>query len=809
MKLSTGAALFVLGVAAAFGAGISLDDRQLQAALIVVGVVLFLAVLVQARSGKGFVLALGALVLLLGFARGASAESQLRQDWANVPSDGQEIALTGWLEEDARRAGLGVRLPIRATSVDGEPADFPLTVFARGLLDQTGSGRASSGFRYGDIYEFNGRFSVSTGRFAESSAGTVFTGVVNLVLADSGNPARRLVAGAREWLSNNLGRSLSEPASALARTMLVNDRTGLSDELNLDFRESGTSHILAISGLHVALISGLAMAFAAAVFGRRGQYYLLLPFVVTWGYAALAGFSPSVTRAAIMFSVLLLARAVGRQNASLPGIGFAAAVMVAVDPGILRSLSFQLSFAAISGISVLTPRLMNTADRLMPRLRINDRDGNRLATGVAASIAVSVAATLVTWPLVAVNFGGAPVWGGPATIIMLPAVPLLIVVSALSALATGVSDQLGEVIGWPAWLLGEFVAGVAAFFRDLPPGIIDTSGWSAGTAVLAYGLIFLAFGWSTVVTRASRGLRALRNVNSTPLSQRRFVRSGVPVWTVAIAVTVAAVVWAGTITSARTGDLTVTFFKTDRGDMILVQTPNGNSALIDGGRDPFGAVRKLDAALPFWDRSLDLLLVTHPDADHIGGLQAVIERYDVKTVAETPIEHGSTVHAAWRRAMTERDEGVVELAPGSVIGLDDGVTLEVLAGGRPFPDASINDASLVTMLRYGDVSMLLTGDITSLVERRLVESGHDLRATVLKVPHHGSDTSSTSEFLEAVDPVAAIVQVGSDNRFGHPTDDVMSRLRNTVDEENIFVTSQHGDVSVITDGERLRVKAGR
>lgn len=509
-----------------------------------------------------------------------------------------------------------------------------------------------------------------------------------------------------------------------------------------------------------------------------------------------------------MFSVGLLARAAGRQNASLPGIGFAAAIMVAISPEILRSLSFQLSFTAIAGISVLTPRLMDAADRLMPRLKVNDPDGNRLISAFVGGIAVSIAATLITWPLVAVNFGGAPVWGGFATVVMLPAVPLLIVISAVSAVAAGISVQLGEVIGWPAWLLGEFVAGVAGFFRDVPPGIINTSGWTVGTALLAYALIFVAFSWKTVSCYGHRGIKLLRNLTDVPISQRRFVRSGVPIWTVAVAVSVGAVVWAGAVSSAGSQDLTVTFFETDRGDMILVQTPNGNSVLIDGGRDPFGAVRRLDSALPFWDRSLDLLLVTHPDADHIGGLQAVIERYDVETIAEISEDHSSTVYAAWRRSMEQRNTSV-ELTVGSIIALDDGVTLEVISGGRPFPDASINDASIVTMLRYGNVSMLLTGDITSVLERRLIESGYDLRATVLKVAHHGSDTSSAQGFLDATDPTVAVIQVGTDNRFGHPTKDVLARLRTTVGDENIFITSRDGDVTVKTDGERLMVETDR
>lgn len=187
MKLATGAALFVLGVAAAFGTGVTLDGTLLQAGFIVVGTSLVVSVLFQVRNRTRFVFALAVLFLLVGFARGASVETEPGWGWSNVPGDGERVTLRAWLTDDADRAGSGVRLSLSAISVNGEPAEFPLTVFSRGLSDLTDSGRASGGFRYGDVYSFSGRFSVSTGRFAESSAGTVFTGIVNLESADRGN----------------------------------------------------------------------------------------------------------------------------------------------------------------------------------------------------------------------------------------------------------------------------------------------------------------------------------------------------------------------------------------------------------------------------------------------------------------------------------------------------------------------------------------------------------------------------------------------------------------------------------------------
>jgi competence protein ComEC len=813
MKLATAAVFFVLGVAVALGYGLTLSGNTAIVAYLALAVSAVLIVANRSRlTDRQLGLAFAVLLLVTGVARGSTSPDGPRTEWVSIPDDGQSVKVSAWLNSDAQRAANGVRVTLRAVSVNAEAASFPLTVFANGLADATGSGRSSDGFRYGDMYQFTGKFAQATGDYSSTSAGTIFTGVVTLVSSNHGNPVRRYIAGVRESLANNLDTVMSEPASGISTAMLVGDRTGISDALNLDFRESGTSHVLAISGLHIALIGGLSLTAASALLGRRRQLYLLLPLAVTWGYAALAGISPSVTRAAIMFSVALAARAIGRQNASLPGIGFAAALMVVIDPEILRSLSFQLSFAAIAGISTLTPKILSGTGNLLHRLKIRQPAGNRMVSALARGIAVSASATIITWPLLAANFGGAPVWGTAATVVMLPAIPILIITGAAAAFAAQVSTGLGEVIGWPTWLLSEYAIAVAGFFRTIPPGVINTEGWSTQATGLAYATIYVMFEWQQVRTvLSSSKTKASKLWHKRSGAASTFTPTGVPGWSIAVVSLVAVITWTGAATSfntGRSGQLTVTFFETDRGDMVLIRTPNGNTALIDGGRAPLGAVRSIDGTLPFWDRSLDLLMATHPDADHIGGLTAVLERYDVETVTEIPTGHSSTVHAAWRKAVDDHGGSQV-IAPGTIIGLDDGVTLEVLSGGRPFPDAAINDASIVTMLRYGSFSMLLTGDIASKIERRLLDSGHDLRATVLKVPHHGSDTSSTEPFLQAIDPEVAIVQVGSENQFGHPTDTVVSRLIEITSEERLFVTSRDGQVTVQTDGQELQVTSSR
>ena len=226
--------------------------------------------------------------------------------------------------------------------------------------------------------------------------------------------------------------------------------------------------------------------------------------------------------------------------------------------------------------------------------------------------------------------------------------------------------------------------------------------------------------------------------------------------------------------------------------------------LIDGGPDPEALQRELGRVMPFWDRSLDLIVLTHPDADHLNGLVSVLERYKVSLVAETSVESESAQYASFRalagRAETER----VEAFAGQELRTGDGVVISVLNPPADVPEWTPdlrNNSGVTLRVSYGDVSFLLPADIHRYTEEALVASGAPLQATVLKAAHHGSATSSSQAFLNAVQPEVVVVSAGLDNQFGHPAPEVVERLTGAVGEGNVFVTAEHGRMQFSTDGE--------
>ncbi len=278
---------------------------------------------------------------------------------------------------------------------------------------------------------------------------------------------------------------------------------------------------------------------------------------------------------------------------------------------------------------------------------------------------------------------------------------------------------------------------------------------------------------------------------------------------VGVAGIVCVLAWVAAL-SRPDGRLHVYALDIGQGDAILVVTPNGRRMLVDGGPSPSAVLDQLGRRFAPWDRRLDVVVLTHPDADHVGGLPAVMEGYRVAHVLDPGLEAGGPDAEAWRAVtaavVATGAEVHLARAGGSVV-LDEAVGVRadlVWPPEPPFTETErlTNDNSVVLRLRYGVVSFLLTGDLETPAEAALLRRGVDLRAPVLKAGHHGSATSTSDPFLAAVAPWLALISVGADNRFGHPAPETLERLATIP----VWRTDQRGTVEVITDGSAVWVR---
>jgi competence protein ComEC len=265
-------------------------------------------------------------------------------------------------------------------------------------------------------------------------------------------------------------------------------------------------------------------------------------------------------------------------------------------------------------------------------------------------------------------------------------------------------------------------------------------------------------------------------------------------------------IWYAVIRENQHNILTVAFLDIGQGDAIYIEAPNGNQMLIDGG-PPKTALKTLRSVMPFYDRSIDMLLVTNPDADHIGGFIDILGRYKVKDLVEPGTISPSATYAELEKYAVLRKVGWIAANRGQIIWLDKkrGVGFQILFPDRNVSGLATNDGSIVGRLFYGKTSVMFTGDAPQNIERYLVSlDGKGLKSDVLKVGHHGSKTSSSEEFVGFVSPTYAAISVGADNKYGHPNQETFSTLQKFGVET--FRTDKSGTIVMKSDGEVISIR---
>ena len=616
----------------------------------------------------------------------------------------------------------------------------------------------------------------------------------------------------REEMAASLGKSLPEPRASLAQALLLGIRGGIPSELREDFAKTGTTHLLAISGLHVSILVGLVSLGSGALLGRRGQIYIVIPLLFVWVYAVLTGFSPPVVRAAIMASLYLWAIFLGRQRSGLTALSAAAALMVTIDPDLLEEVSFQLSFVSMAGLLLLGPWFRAGGLRLVARCWEPEGVVGGVVKFLVEASAISLAVILATFPIIGFNFQFLSPVGLPATVLVLPALPLALISSLAAAVAGTFSETAGQILAWGTWPWLSWMTGVIRAFAWVP-GLKVNVGPADLYVMLFYYATLLSFLWwarrmcpRTLVQSELPEFPTLRSTAKPGLSalfrqKRTIFLLGVILLTIGV-FSVAAV--------RPTERLSVTVLDVGQGESILIQGPDRLTVLVDGGPNPATLVLELGQRLPHWQHSVDLIVLTHPDSDHLSGLMGLLERYDVDHVIQCGAGCTTAGNEAdflsWTALLGRKGISPLEAEAGTRVLLGEDIGLQVLhPPPRPLAGTSAdsNNNSVMLRLEYRDVSFLFTGDIEAFAESYLLRQGATLSSNVMTAPHHGSRSSSTPEFIADVDPQLVLISAGLDNQYGHPHPETLATLAQHVSTERILITSEVGGIQIETDGTRL------
>jgi competence protein ComEC len=612
-------------------------------------------------------------------------------------------------------------------------------------------------------------------------------------------PAGGLMGGVeslRRKIRRYIDESFSHDNGALLKALVVGDMGGISKEMRESFTAAGVNHVLSISGLHVSML-GLVV-FWLIRFGCSFNTYLLLrfnwiklgtlfSFFAVMFYTAIAGAMVPTVRSAIMIGVYELAVLLDREEEVFTSLTFAALLIALVWPGVIADISFQLSFLAVLfiiwGMRVVQTRsaTKQTRDQL-PQEKSWIREKLRQ---LGFHLAVPLLATLGTGPLIAHYFGHLSLAGFVSNPVIVPlvgfvVVPLGLVIGFLSLALPAASGALV----WLAEIVLSLTLWLVRAFAQLPLANISVPAPNPLEVAILYSLI-------VSIVLSSRYRFAFVAVSALAVM---LLGDGVYWWRER---------W-------NRQELRVTHLNVGQGDAAVVELPGSKVLVVDAGGTAIGDFDTGEGIVAPFLRSrkilkVDYLLVSHARIDHYGGMRAIVNEFSPSEfwsgAAKAQTSRFEELEDALERTKIKRMT-LNEEQPCRVI---DGATLCVV-----YPSAENDDLSVVLRVEFGKIRLLFAGDIDKRDERILQQKGKDLKSAILKVPRHGSATSSTQEFVNAVQPKLAVFTFGARAGSSSPREDVVARYRDIGAE--ILRTDQDGAIVIETDGQRIRYetyKSGR
>lgn len=569
----------------------------------------------------------------------------------------------------------------------------------------------------------------------------------------------------RTKIATILDSIYSEENSAVLKAMLLGDKTYLSDEVKLLYKNSGIYHILAISGLHISLIA------AGLMFIFRRKRHAAIIIAALSAYCIFTGLSPSTVRAVIMMSVFLFARIAGRKYDLVSSLAFSAFLILVVNPLYLFDCGFLYSYCSVLGIALFAKHFTRIANKIPPK-------NSKIKTYITASFATSLSAVIITKLLNMYFFYSVTTCDFITNLIVLPFIFIVILSGALSVLFFAVHLPIYYIFSATASFILTVYKYTAATVSSIPFSLITT-----GRPVFAFMVLYVLF---------------LVFLYFSFKFKRKVFALGAVVFLVTGAV----------IHNYELSRDQVTFLYVGQGDGAI-GTINGETFIVDGGgtkTEPTAADEGVYTLLPYLSyigkTRVDKVFISHIDNDHMKGIYELIGSIEIGEIYLPVGSYSSELFTLLKDKAAENNIPINYISAGDMPSPD---FLCIYPSKEQADNAGdINDGSMVLKATIGDKTILFTGDIGTNAENEIIKSDADIKADVLKVAHHGSKYSSSEGFLEAVSPSLAIISCGVNNVYGFPAEKTLT----TLSEQDIpyFITSETGSVTLMPYSKGIKAK---
>jgi competence protein ComEC len=684
-----------------------------------------------------------------------------------------DLLLTGTVDAPPDVRDTYTNLRVRVSAVDTGKGDLSVSGLVLARVDNDAT------WRYGDVIRLRGKMTTPPedeefsyrDYLARQGILSYMTNaaVTRLPFARAGNPLLRLVYDSKDRALANIYKIFPDPEASLLAGILLGEDNGLPADLQQAFKNTGTAHIIAISGFNIAIIAGLFVTLFSRLLGpRRGAVAAVIGIFV---YTILVGASASVVRAAIMGTFAIFARQVGRRQTALNTLTATAAVMAVVNPYTPWDVGFQLSFFATLGLVLYAGPFQEWAVRIISRFSLPET-AEKIAKPISEYVLFTLAAQLTTLPIMAWHFGRISLVSIIANPFILPAQPPVMILGGLAVLVSFIYLPLGQIFAWIAWPFIAYTIRAVELFDSLPHGVIILGDFSPLLVFLFYAVLF---GWTFSQGRVKQALRAAL----TPAAI--LVTLGV----------LAFLTWSAAFT-APDGNLHVTFLDVGSADAVLIQTPGGGNILVNGGASPSVLSDALGRRLPPTDRHLDWLILASTQEGQVAALPRTLERVPPGDVLWAGNIEASYSSAALDRWLADRSVPVTRAEPGMALDLGAGARLTV---------QTVTTRGAILLVEWDGFRLLLPiGQNFDSLDAS--DYGANIGpVTVLLLGDSGLATVNPSKWIANLRPQVVILSVAAGDLSGLPSEAVLKSIRNAT----LLRTDRDGWIEVSTDGKRMWV----